>query len=88
MSRTLSLAERSAILDREIATYSSRGYRVVSRTDTSAQLARQKPFSCFWAFVWFLLLGFGLLIYLFYYISKRDDLIWLEVDDGGRVRRR
>lgn len=88
MSRTLSLDERSAILDRVIAAYSQRGYRIVARTATSAQLARPKPFSCVWAFIWFLLLGFGLLIYLFYYLAKRDDLIWLEVDEVGRVRRR
>jgi len=48
------------ILEAEIARYTQRGYRVLSRTDTSAQLLRPKKFSFLWALLWFLLFGIGL----------------------------
>jgi len=79
---------RSAILDREIAKYIKRGYRVTARTPTTAQLLRPKKFSRFWALAWFLCFGVGILVYLIYYWSKRDDTLYLEIDPAGRIRKR
>ena len=38
-----------------------------------------------WALVWFLLCGVGVLIYVFYYASKRDEGVYLQVDDYGNT---
>lgn len=81
----LSLESRRAALDQELGQWSRRGYRVVSRTDTTAQLVKPKRFSCLWATLWFLVFGVGFLIYLFYYAGKKDSVIYLEVDPLGRV---
>ena len=84
---SLSIVERKAILDREVAKYVKRGYRVQSRTDTEAQLVRPKKFSFLWAFLWLLALGVGLIVYLLYYWSKKDDQVYLAVDTYGKVKR-
>ena len=86
-SSPLSIEERRAILDREIKRYVKRGFRVISRTDTTAQLVKPKKFSFFWAFIWFLVLIVGFVIYLLYYVSKKDETIYLEVDERGRIKR-
>jgi hypothetical protein len=83
----LPIAERRAKLDQAIARYSSQGYRVTTRSDTTAQLFRPKKFSFFWALLWFLVFGIGLIVYLLYYAAKKDSVIFLEVDETGRVRR-
>lgn len=85
---TKSVDERRAILQREISGYVKKGFRVVSQTDTTAQLVKPKTFSFLWALLWFLLLGVGLLVYLIWYWAKRDETIYLEVDDKGRVKKR
>ena len=85
---TLTLDQRRDILEQAIAKYVKRGYRVTARTDTTAQLLRPKKFSLLWALAWFLLFGIGILVYLIYYWSKRDDTVYLEVDSAGRVKRR
>ncbi len=77
--------QRREILQNRINQYVKQGYRVVSQTDTTAQLIKPKQFSCLWATLWFLLLGIGILIYLFYYASIRDEQIYLKVDMYGMV---
>ncbi len=72
-------------LDGEIARYVEAGYRITERTPTSAQLVRPKTFSFVWAFLWFLALGVGVLIYVFYYLSKRDEMVYLTVGEDGAV---
>ena len=84
----MSLEARKRILSREIAKYSKRGYRIVDQTDTTAQLMKPKSFSCLWATLWFFVLGIGLLIYIFYYMSKKDEIVYLEVDEYGGVHKR
>jgi hypothetical protein len=84
---TLSIAERKAILDAEVTKYVKRGFRVQSRTDTEAQLVKPKKFSFLWAFLWLLLFGVGLIVYLLYYWSKKDEQVYLQVDEYGKVRR-
>ena len=75
----LSIEERSEILGREINRYVRQGYRVVSRTDTTAQLVKPKEFSLFWAIIGFLFL------YLLYYLSKKDETLYLEVLPNGQI---
>ena len=83
----LSLDERRTILEKTIARYSRRGFRIENRTDTTAQLVKRKEFSCLAASLWFLLFGIGILVYIvFYYMGKKDTVIFVEVDPRGRVR--
>ena len=63
------------------------GYRVASQTATSAQLVKPKVFSFVWAFFWFLGFGVGILVYLLYYLSKRDKAVYLSVAANGVVTR-
>ena len=83
----LSVQERSNILDDQVRNYVQGGYRVESRTPTTAQLVRPKKFSFLWALLWFLLFGIGILVYVAYYLAKSDQTVYLEVDDEGKVRK-
>ena len=87
-SDELTFERRKEILQREISKYVKRGFRVVSQTDTTAQLVKPKVFSCFWAIVWFLLAIVPFVIYLIWYAAKRDDQIYLEVTPTGRITTR
>ena len=73
----------SDILSQEIQRRTAQGWMLVSQTGAEAQMRKQKQFSFLWAFLWFLLAGFGLLIYLLYYISKKDQLIYIRVQNGA-----
>lgn len=84
----LSLERRKAVLDGQIAKYSKKGYRVVSRTDTAAQLVRPKQFSCLLATLSFLVIGIGFIIYVFYCMGQKDHSIYLSIDEYGKVRKR
>jgi hypothetical protein len=63
------------------------GYMVVSETETSAQLLKKKQFAVGWAIFWFLMLGFGLLLYIIYYLSKKDSTVYLMVAGDGTIQR-
>src|SRR4051794_28013267 len=84
--RTLTDAERSAILADQIERFAWEGWRPINRTETTVQLTRPKQFSPLVATLWFLLCGFGVLIYLFIYMSRRDPVARLFVTDQGKVR--
>lgn len=85
---TKSIEERRSILQKEVTNYVRRGFRVVSQTDTTAQLVKAKKFSFLWAFIWLLALGIGLIVYLLWYWAKRDEQVYLEVDANGKIRKR
>ncbi len=55
------------------------GFHPVSQDSTTAHLTRKKKFSCLFATLSFLCFGVGFLIYLFYYMAKRDDEIYLDL---------
>ncbi len=75
------------ILDERIFRYAKGGYRVVHRDDSSVQLLRPKTFSFLWALVWFFIgLGTGFFLYLFYYLAKKDKIVYIEVADSGLMR--
>jgi uncharacterized membrane protein len=63
----------------EIQRYIKKGFRVTTQTNTTAQLIKPKHFSFLWAFLWFLLAGIGLLVYVIYYMAKKDEIIYLQV---------
>lgn len=86
-SITISAEARNAILQREVASYLRKGFRVVSQTHTTAQLVKPKKFSFVWAFLWLLVWFFGILVYLIYYAAKRDEQVYLEIDERGFVMR-
>lgn len=85
---SLPIEQRRNILQGQINRFLGQGYRVVSQTDTAAQLVRPKSFSCLWATLWLLFFGIGLLIYLFWYWSQRDDQLYIEVDSTGGIKLR
>lgn len=88
MSRQpLPLDQRRTILQREISGYLRRGFRVQSQTETTAQLVKPKKFSLLWAVLWFFVFGVGLVLYLLYYLSKKDETVYLEVGEAGQVKR-
>lgn len=69
-------------LQQRIDWYVRNGYRVLSQTETAAQLVKPKTFSFPWAAAWFLLCGVGVLVYIFYYASKKDETVYLREEAG------
>lgn len=76
---------RRAILQRQIDSYVRRGFMVVSQSDFTAQVRKPKQFSCLWATLWFLFFGIGIVVYLIYYTSKSDELVFITVSESGQV---
>jgi len=66
-------------LENMVEYYVGCGYKVVSRTDTSAQLVREKHFSCLLATFLFLFLAIPFFIYLFWYMQKGDYKIYIRL---------
>jgi len=79
------LAQRTAALNEAIAYFTAQGFRVVAKSESSAQLMRPKQFSWAAAILSLLLLGIGFLIYLVYYLGQKDETIFLEVTSDGTV---
>lgn len=65
----------NATLDKISALYMSEGYIVTMRTTNQLQLIKKKEFSLIWATLWLLLWIVGILVYIFYYLSKKDKQI-------------
>jgi hypothetical protein len=76
------------LLAAEAARYQRKGFLVLDRGGTSMQLRRPKVFSLFWAFLWFLVFGVGIVVYLIWYAAKRDTLVLLTVDERGSITTR
>ena len=83
---TLTLAESP--LQQEVDEYVSRGYYLLSQTNTSAQLIRKKRFSAKWATFWFIIgLGIGLLIYsVVFMAAPTEESVYLLLDAAGKVK--
>jgi hypothetical protein len=77
----LSEEERQARLAARVRAMTQAGWVVVQQTPSTAQLIRPKQFSAFWAIAWFLLCGVGVLVYVFYYMGKKDGTAYLTSDD-------
>jgi hypothetical protein len=80
----MTIDERRAILEEEIAKQVRAGWTVVSRTDTTAQLtATEGPNGCVLLFLLLFFIIPGILYVLFYKGSKS---LYLEVDEQGNVK--
>lgn len=75
--------ERKKILEAEISKYVKTGWRVTTRTDTSAQLTRDKQASCGLALILALFLIVPAILYLLLY--RGTESLYLEVDEQGKV---
>ena len=84
-ARDLSIKERRMILLLEIDKFFRQGYRVVSQTDTTAELVKSKEFSYLWFFINAILI-IGWIFYLLWYWLKNDKQVDIEVDENGNVR--
>ena len=78
--------QQKAVLQAEVIKYVRQGFIVVSQTDTTAQLVKHKKFSLFWAVIWFLLAIVPLILYILYYMAKKDEQVFLVVDENGKVK--
>lgn len=82
----LTEGERAARLDVEIQRYVARGYRLVSRTPTTAQLVKPKEFNVGCAVLGLLFLVIGLFLYLLIYLGEKDLTAYLTVDELGTIQ--
>lgn len=82
--QVMSLETRKARLEQAIAKYVRQGYRVVSRTDTTAQLIKPKEFGCMLVLLTFFTLGLALILYWL----QKDPAVYLAVDELGRISAR
>jgi len=80
------MEQRREILQQYIYAYIQQGYRVVSQTDTTAQMIKPKQFSLLAAIFWLFVFVIGLLIYIFYFMASGDQQMYLEVDLYGQVK--
>lgn len=86
--------QRRAILDREVDKYVRKGFRVISRTDTTAQLVKPKSFNRILLLIFglFSLVGVGIPFLLGYIIGYavlvKDQSAYLTVDERGHVHAR
>ena len=77
-------SEVQTTLQNTIEDHASRGFIISSQTETTAEMVRSKEFNLVPALVWFLLFGIGVLVYIFYYMYKSDETIFIRVQ-GGEV---
>jgi hypothetical protein len=77
----LSIENRKIVLQQDINIWLQRGFYVIHKDDFSATLRKPKEFSFVFALFWFLFFGIGLIIYILYYISKKDTIKTITVDE-------
>ena len=80
-----SLPVRQAELEAQVQEMTRQGYIVTSRTESQVHLMRPKKFSAVWAILWFLVCGVGVLVYIFYWMGKRDDIVMLSRAEGSNI---
>jgi len=66
-----------------IAYYAQRGYKVVSQTDTTVQLTKDKSFSCLVAVILLLLWILPFFIYLIYYAAAKEERLLITLNPDG-----
>ncbi len=91
-NQALTIDQRRAILDEEVARWVRNGFQLVSRTDTTAQLIKPKKLSCgillLSLVLWLVLIGiFITAIILFAYFLGKPESIYLQVNEQGRIKR-
>jgi len=80
---TISIEERKEILEKEVGKYARQGWRIVSRTDTSVQLTRDKTASCLLALILAIFFVLPAILYLLLY--RGSENLYLEVDERGKI---
>jgi hypothetical protein len=86
------LEQRRAILDWAVSQRIQLGYRLIARSDTTAQLVKPKSFNTGFALLcvlMILLFGIGLVLLIIYFImysAQKEDSIYLEVDGKGMLK--
>jgi len=88
MTEPMTTEMRRNVLEQEIQSYVRKGYRVLSQTDTSAQLVKPKKFNLLIAVICLLLAVFPFIIYLLMYMASKDKTVYISVDPQGRIQRR
>lgn len=84
----LSTEDRAAVLEREVQSYVKKGYRVMSRTDITAQLVKPKHFSFILAIILLIIMVLPFFLYLLWYLAAKDQTVYLSVDDKGKISRK
>ncbi len=82
--KPLAIQERTIILNRAIQNYQKNGYRLISQTETTAQLYKPKEFNgCLAIILVFLIIG--IILWLILYLTEKDETLFIEVDEYGQV---
>ena len=76
--------DRLEILYAAMLKYIDQGYEVTSQMEFTLFMKRERRFSCLWASI-LTVSGIGLLLYILYYWSKRDNFIAITVDRWGNT---
>lgn len=84
-SETISLEERKELLEKVVSQQQRAGWRVTDRTETSAQLVKDKGANALVTII--LLILFILPGILYALLYKGTETIFIEVDEYGRVKR-
>lgn len=88
MSEPMTTEMRRNVLEQEIQSYVRKGYRVLSQTDTSAQLVKPKKFNALLAILLLIMMVLPFIVYLLIYMAAKDKTVYITVDPQGRVQRR
>lgn len=73
----------------EVAKYAGRGWQVTHQDGNSAALVRRKKFSLpAFLLSWLFFLFGGILYLLYYFLLKRDESLYLYLDESGQLQRR
>ena len=73
----LTLEEKKNLI---IDIYSKDGFIVNNISDNQIQFKKEKTFSLLWAIVWLFVAIVGIIIYIFYYMSKEDTIVTVTID--------
>ena len=71
--------EEKSDIEKKIDGYLKKGFIVQYKDEHRIQLFRKKKFSLFLALAWACLALVGILIYIFYYLAKRDEVVTLNL---------
>lgn len=84
IASALPIERRKEILEKEISKYVQQGWRVNSRTDTTAQLVRDQQASCLVALILAIFFIVPAILYLM--LFKGTQSMYLEVDEQGNIK--
>ena len=78
------IERRKEVLEKTVSKYVRQGWHVISRTETTAQLSRDKRASCLLALILALFLLVPAVLYLLLY--RGTENLYIEVDEQGKVK--